>query len=420
VDRSRPRARVLVDIGLLRRNRDYRLLWVGQLVSLSGTQLTVVAVPFQVYELTHSTLQVGLVSLGQLVPLLLGSLIGGAVVDAHDRRLLMAWMQVLLALTTVGIALNAAQHHPAVWPLYLLTAVAAALSGLDRPARTAAIPEVVDRSELTVAFALWQILIQVSFVVGPAVAGLLLARAGFVTVYWIDVATFGVALLTVLAMRPLPPVGGGTPVGQSSIAEGLRYLRVDRLITGTFVIDLDAMVFGMPRAVFPALALGLYHGGATTFGLLNAAPGAGALIGALLTGWVVRVRRQGVAVVIAVVVWGAAIALVGAVPVLWVGLVLLGVAGTADMVSALFRNTILQSTVPDELRGRLSATFIAVVTGGPRLGDAETGAAAFVGGSRFAVWSGGLGCIVGALVVAWRIPELLRYDHRARDAEASP
>jgi MFS family permease len=339
-----------------------------------------------------------------------GSVIGGAIVDAHDRRVLMVWMQVLLGVTGAGLAINAGVAHPAVWPLYLVTAAAAGLSGVDRPARTAALPALVEPAELSSAFALWQILIQVGTVVGPAIAGLLLARAGLATVYWIDVATFAAALVTVLVMRPLPPAGGGTPIGLESVREGFRYLRRDRLILSTFVIDLDAMVFGLPRAVFPAMALTLYHGGAGTVGLLFAAPGAGALAAAVFTGWVGRIRRQGRAVLLSVVVWGAAIAGFGVVRVLDAGLVLLAIAGGADVVSAVFRNTILQQTVPDELRGRLSATFIAVVTGGPRLGDAETGVAAAVGGTQFAVWSGGLASIAGALVVAWRIPELLRYD----------
>ena len=404
-----PVARLLVDVTPLRRHRDFRMLWTGQLVSFLGSQLTVVAVPFEVFQLTHSTLQVGLVSLAQLVPLIAGSLIGGAIVEAHDRRVLMIWTQILLALTGVGLAVNAMAGRPSVWPLYVVTAVAAGFSGIDRPARTAAIPSLVSREELTTAFALWQILIQLGVVVGPAIAGLLLAATGYSTVYWIDVATFGVGLGAVLVMRPIPPAGGGTPIGLESVREGLRFLRRDRLIASTFWIDLSAMIFGLPRAVFPALALGRYHGGAGTFGLLNAAPGAGALAGSLFTGWVGHVRRQGKAVLLAVIVWGVSIALFGLIPVLWIGLTLLAVAGAADMVSAVFRNTILQSNTPDELRGRMSATFIAVVTGGPRLGDTETGLAAALGGVEFAVVSGGLLSIAGAFLVVWRLPELLRY-----------
>jgi MFS family permease len=211
-------------------------------------------------------------------------------------------------------------------------------------------------------------------------------------------------------MRPLPPEGGGTKVGFSSVAEGLRYLKGRRLLAGTFLIDINAMVFGMPRALFPAMGLTVFKGGNATVGLLFAAPGAGALIGAVFTGWVSGIRRQGRAVIVAVIVWGAAIAAFGLVPLLPLALLCLAVAGAADVVSAVFRNTILQSTVPDALRGRLSAVHIAVVTGGPRLGDAEAGAVASLTTPQFAVVSGGLASVAGALLIAWRLPEFARYD----------
>jgi MFS family permease len=202
-----------------------------------------------------------------------------------------------------------------------------------------------------------------------------------------------------------------------SIFEGIRFARRRPELVGVFVIDLDAMVFGMPRAVLPALAENVFGGGATTYGLLSAAPGAGALIGALTTGWVASVRCQGRAVLIAVAVWGLAVTAFGLVPWLWLALVLLGVAGAAEVISAVFRNTILQTTVPDHLRGRISALQIAVVTGGPRLGDAEAGAAAALGGPRFSVVSGGLACLLGVAAVAWRLPQFRTY---ARTEEALP
>ena len=410
----------MVDVSPLRRSRQYRLLWFGQLVSIFGTQLTTVAVPYQVYRLTHSSLQVGLVSLGQLGPLLIGSLAGGAIVDAHDRRRVLLGTQALLLLTSACLVLNASLGQPRVWPLYLITAASAGVSGVDWPARISVVPTLIDGHDLPSAMALWQILIQLGSVVGPAAGGLLLARTGFGFAYGFDAATFLVGIGTVGLMRPLPPRHGGTAAGLRSITDGLRFLRRDRLILGTFVIDLNAMVFGMPRAVFPAMAVSVYHGGAGTVGLLNAAPGAGALAGSVLTGWVPRVRRQGRAVVVAVVCWGASIALFGISPTIWLGLACLALAGASDVVSAVFRNTILQATVPDELRGRASATFIAVVTGGPRLGDAETGTAAAIGGPRFAVWSGGLASIAGGLLVAWRFPALMRYDRGGRSPAPEP
>jgi MFS family permease len=402
--------KLLADITPLRVSRDFRALYAGQLVSFLGSQLTVVAVPVQVFQLTHSSLQVGLVSLAQLGPLIAGSLLGGSVADAYDRRRLLMLMQVLMALTSAGLALNATGRHAALWPLYIVTSLAAGFSGIERPARAAAVPSVVPREHLPAAYALWQILLQVGAVAGPALAGVLVGTVGLAAVYWIDVATFGAALAAAVVMRPLPPVGGGTKAGLASIAEGLRYLRGRRVLAGTFLIDINAMVFGMPRALFPALGYNFFHGGAEAVGLLYAAPGAGALVAAVFTGWVSAVRRQGRAVVVAVMVWGAAIAAFGLVPLLPVAFALLAVAGAADVVSAVFRNTILQTTVPDELRGRLSAVHIAVVTGGPRLGDAEAGAVAAAVSAPFAVVSGGIASVVGALALAWRLPEFLRYD----------
>ncbi|CAA9242940.1 MAG: hypothetical protein AVDCRST_MAG20-1836 [uncultured Acidimicrobiales bacterium] len=401
--------RILLDVTPLRASPDFRLLWTGQLVSVIGRQVTTVAVPFQVFQLTGSSLMVGLVSAAQLGPLLACSLIGGSVADAVDRRRLMLVMQVLLGVTSVGLAVNASLGRPHVWPLFVLTAVSAGLSAMDSPTRSASIPTIVGLDQVPAALALNQSLFQTATVVGPAVAGVLIGAVGVGAAYWLDAATFAFAAATVWRLRPLPPHGGGTRAGIASILEGLRFLRGRRALQGTFVIDVNAMVFGMPRALFPALGTGLFGGGAATVGLLYAAPGAGALVGALTTGWVSSVRRQGRAVVVAVIVWGAAIAAFGAVSWLPLALVLLAVAGAADVVSAVFRNTILQLSVPDRLRGRLSSVHIGVVTGGPLLGDAEAGAVAAVTTPRVAVVSGGLACVAGAVVVARLLPELARW-----------
>lgn len=404
-----PSRRLLADLTPLRLSPEFRLLWSGQLVSFLGTQLTVVAVPLQVYLLTRSSLQVGLVSLAQLGPLIAGSLLGGSVADAFDRRRVLLVTQVSLAALSAGLALNAGRSHPALWPLFALTAASAGVSGIDSPTRSAVIPNLVDRSLLSAAYALWQVLIQVGQVVGPALAGLLVGQLGLAAVYWIDVASFGVALAAVAGLPALPPAGGGSKVGLRSVGEGLRFLRGRQALQGTFVIDLDAMIFGMPRALFPALGTRYFGGGASTVGLLYAAPGSGALVGALLTGWVGRVRRQGRAVLVAVAVWGLAIALFGVSRWLPLALVLLAVAGSADVVSAVFRNTMLQLGVPDALRGRLSAVHIAVVTGGPRLGDAEAGAVAALAGTQASVVSGGLACLVGVALVARLMPAFASY-----------
>ncbi|HEY4375979.1 MAG TPA: MFS transporter, partial [Acidimicrobiales bacterium] len=243
----------------------------------------------------------------------------------------------------------------------------------------------------------------------PAIGGLLIAKVSLSAAYWVDVATFGVAGVTLLLMQPLPPEGGGTKAGFKSVREGLQFLKGRQALQGTFVIDINAMVFGMPRAVFPQLAAQTFGGGAGVVGLLYAAPGAGALVGAVTSGWVGRIRRHGLAVLISVAIWGAAIATFGLSSWLWLALVLLAIAGAADVVSAVFRNTILHESVPDRLRGRLSAVHIGVVAGGPRLGDAETGAITALAGPQAAVVSGGLACLVGVGVIAKLMPQLAQW-----------
>jgi MFS family permease len=405
-----PRPRLLADLTPLRVSRDYRLLFTGNAVSYLGRQLTVVAIPFQVFTITGSSLAVGMIGLATVVPLVTLSLAGGAIADAVDRRRLLLVTQLLSAATSAGLALNAMSASPRLWPIYVLAALSAGLAGVDLPARNAMIPNLVGRELYPSAAALGQIQFQIGQVAGPALAGVIISQVSLAAAYWIDVASFAAAVVALLLIAPQPPEGGGTRASLSSIAEGLRYVRGRKLLLSTFLIDIDAMVFGMPRALFPALGTGFFGGGAATVGLLYAAPGAGALIGALFTGWVGGVRRQGRAVIIAVIVWGGAIAAFGLIPWLPLGLFMLALAGAADVVSAVFRNTILQLSVPDGLRGRLSSVHIAVVTGGPQLGDAEAGAVAALATPRFSVVSGGVACIVGVLALVRWVPELARYD----------
>ena len=399
---------MLVDLAPLRRHREFRRLWIGQVISSLGNQLTIVAVAYQAYKLTGSTLVVGLVSLGQLGPLLVGSLWGGAIADSMDRRRLLLITQGVLAICSAGLAVNALLDRPQLWPLFVCTALSAGFQGVDEPTRRAALPMLVPPADLPAALALQQVVFHLAVVAGPAAAGLLIGVAGLSVVFWLDVASFAAAITAVVLLPALVPQRSSGATGLASVAEGLRYLKGERMLAATYLVDLDAMIFGMPRAVFPALALSVFRGGAGTVGLLFSAPGMGALAGALLTGWVGKVRHQGRAVVVAVLVWGLAIAALGFVRVLWLGVALLALAGAADVVSAVFRSVILQLSVPEHLQGRLSGTYIAVVTGGPRLGDAEAGAAAAVGGSQFAVWSGGLACVVGLALLVWRVPELWR------------
>ena len=400
--------RILVDTSPLRESRDFRLLFSGQLVSMLGTQLTVVAIPYQVYSMTHSSLQVGAISLAQLVPFLVGALSAGPIGDAVDRRRIMVWTAGGSALTSTALAVNAAVAHPSLTALYVISALAAGLMGFSSTARMASVPNLVERRHFSAAAALMQIIIQVGTVVGPAISGILLT-IGLPLVYGLDGASFVVALVTSLMLRPLPPVHAHGLSLWASTLEGMRYLRSRQVLQGVYLIDINAMVFGMPRALFPAMAASVFAGGTVTLGLLYAAPGAGALVGAVTTGWVANLRRQGWAVAVAVAVWGAAIACFGLVDTLWVGLVLLAVAGWADVISAVLRNTILQSTVPERFRSRMSSIQMAVVQGGPRLGDMESGTVAALTSVEFSVISGGLASIAGAVVVSALLPAFRHY-----------
>ncbi len=268
-----PRPRLLADLTPLRVSRDFRLLFTGNAVSYLGRQLTVVAIPFQVFTITGSSLAVGMIGLATIVPLVTLSLAGGAIADAVDRRKLLLVTQLLSAATSAGLALNASSSSPRLWPIYVLAALSAGLAGVDLPARNAVIPRLVGRELFPSAAALGQIQFQVGQVAGPALAGVIISQVSLAAAYWIDVASFGAAVVAVLLIAPQPPEGGGTRASLSSVAEGLRYVKGRRLLLSTFLIDIDAMVFGMPRALFPALGTGFFGGGAATVGLLYAAPG---------------------------------------------------------------------------------------------------------------------------------------------------
>jgi MFS family permease len=396
--------RLLVDISPLRTNREFRFLYSGQMISLLGSNLTVVAVPFQVYSQTHSSLWVGLASLIQLPFLITGALWGGAMGDRVDKRVLMLISAVALGLTSAGMAINAHVHDHHLVVLLLLAALSAGFAGFSGPLRTAAIPKLVAPEQLVAAYSLNQVAMNSAVVIGPAVAGVLIAGVGLYSCYAIDAITFGVLTILTFPLSAMPAAAehAGTAMFRA-IGDGFRYLRSHAVVQAVYLVDLNAMVFGLPRALFPAIALTVYHGGPKTLGLLAAAPGAGALLMAVTTGWIARVRRQGRLVALVVVAWGASMALFGLVHVVYVGLVCLGIAGAMDVISTVLRNTILQNVITDEFRSRISSIQMAVVTGGPRLGDVESGVVANFTSTEFSIVSGGIACIVGVLVLMrWR------------------
>jgi MFS family permease len=382
--------RLAPDVSSLRESRDLRLVVLGNLVSGMGTQATLVALPYQIYVETRSALLVGLLGAVELVPLIVSSLIGGAIADRMDRRKLLLINQVGLVLAAGGLAAAAFTGHPPVALLYVLAGLLAGFSALENVVRAAIIPTLVAPSQMRSALAFNYGLYQLTMVVGPGLGGLVIAALGVGAAYAADAVSCLAMVFAVIAVSPQPPghVEAHTTI-RRSIADGLRYVRGNQALLGSFAIDLVAMTFGMPRALLAELAVSVYHAGAAGTGVLYSAVSVGATAAAILTGWLSHVRRLGLIVIWAVVAWGTSIALVGLAGSLWLAALLLAVAGASDSVSAVCRTTINQSVTPDHLRGRMSSVYSLVVTSGPRLGNVETGSVAGIAGPRFSArWSG--------------------------------
>jgi len=400
-----------VDISPLRESPPFRRMFFGQTVSIMGGQVTQVAVALEVYDITESSLYVGLIGVVGLVPLIFFGLYGGSIADAVDRRRLILVTSLGMMAVSVILLIQAAVGARSVALLFGCVAAQSAFQAIDSPARRAIIPQLVRPEKLPAANTITMGSFQFGVIAGPMIAGVAVGTGGFSWAYAIDTLSFVGALYGALRLPALPAAADATKAGLRSVVEGLRFIGRRKVVMMTFLVDVIAMVFGMPRALFPALATHLYHGGAGTAGLLYAAPAVGALIATLLGGAIARVHRQGLGVVIAITGWGAAIAIFGLVSSLWIGLVMLAIAGAADTVSAVYRSTMLQVATPPSMQGRLQGVFIVVVNGGPRLGDLEAGVAAAVS-PQFAVVSGGLACIVGMAVCAVAVPAFLLYDHR--------
>jgi len=412
---------LLPDTAPLRESRSFRLLWIGQLISLSGSQLRLVALPYQIFLLTGSSFAVGLIGVFQAVPLLVLSLFGGVIADAVDRRRLLLITQVGLAGVSLALALATGAGAASVPLLYVLTAVGACFSALDNPTRASLAPTLVERRLIRAAMALNQTIFQFALVFGSVLAGIVIARFGLAGAYWLDVASFAAAFVAVWMLRAPPRAATTRQPVLHALVEGIRYLGVTRILLATMSLDFLATFFGSPRALFPYYADRVFHVGPEGLGLLYASMGAGALVAAVASGWTARVKRQGLTVLVAVAVWGLSIALFGILDAGWfvLALILLAVANGADAVSSIFRGTILQLVVPDALRGRLNAINIMFVLGGPQLGQFESGAVAALWSPMASVVSGGLACVASVIAVAAWIPEILRYRaHRDEVAAA--
>lgn len=387
------------------------MLWLGQLVSLTGTQLRLVAIPYQIYLITGSSLDVGLIGLFQAIPLISLALFGGVIADRVDRRRLLIVTQIGLAACSAGLAIGTQLGFANVLYLYAFTAIGAAFSALDGPARGALTPSLVAREQLPAAMALNQVLFQTAAIAGPALAGVVILTFGVAGAYWIDVASFVVAIGAVTALvAPPREIRVHPPVGRA-LVEGLAHFRANRILFGTMLLDFFATFFGSPRALFPFYADRVFAVGPQGLGLLFAAPGVGSLIAALTSGWTKRVRHQGVAVLLAVAAWGLAIAGFGLMNdgLFIPALVFVALAQGADTVSAIFRSTILLTVVPDYLRGRLVAISSMFFLGGPYLGQVESGVVADLVSPGFSVVSGGVATLLSVVGIALWAPEVISY-----------
>ncbi|MEV7192716.1 MFS transporter [Streptomyces sp. NPDC093510] len=403
-------ARFAMDLTPLRDNRDFRLLFAGFVGALVGTLMTSVAVAVQVYDLTGSAAHIGLVGLARALPMVAGVLVGGVLADRYDRRLLMLATRLPLTLVAAALAVNALLPQPHVWLIYVATGLTGLLAGLGGPAMLAAIPALVGTERLAAAGALTSASVQLAALLGPAVGGVLIAGPGLAACFAVDAAGFLAFSLALLFVRPLPPATKGDARGVrqafASVADGMRYVRGQRLIVGLLLIDAAAMVFTMPQALYPVLADQQFGGGPGVVGLLYAAPALGALIGAATSGW--TARAGGHALIGAVLLWGLSLTGFGATSLLPVALVLLALAGLGDLISETLRSALLQHGTPDELRGRVSSLWMVQATVSPALGNAAVGFLAELTSARTAVITGGLVCTVATLAVAAAFPALRR------------
>jgi len=399
-----------VDVTPLRRHRDFRLLYIGRFVSLFGNQITVVAVPYQVYVLTHNTALVGLLGVVELAALLGFALLGGALADARDRRTMVLLSEAGLMAGSVVLFSNALVTNPVTWLVFVIVSLQGALDAMQGPSLSAMVPRLVDRDEIPAALALNGMRSTIGMIAGPALAGVIIAIAGLPVAYAVDIGTFVVGLACLWLMRAVPPPADAERPSVRRILQGLSYARSRPELMGTYIVDVIAMFFGMPIALFPAIATGL--GGPKVLGLLYAAIAVGSFLFSATSGWTKRVHRHGLGVIVAATLWGFAIIAFGFAPTLPVALLCLVAGGAADMMSGIFRQTMWNQTIPDSLRGRLASIEQISYSGGPLLGNFRAGLVGSLFSVRISVVSGGVLCVAGCLIAAIALPAFRTYDAR--------
>jgi MFS family permease len=399
-----------LDFTPLRDSREFRLLYLSQSITFFGSMMTFVALPWQVFQLTNSSFVVGMLGVVEFVAVLFMGFVGGALADYLDRRLMVRLTEALLAAGAVVLIINALLARPQVWVLFTCAAFFAALTALQRPSLEALIPRIVKAEQMPAMAALQAFRGSLAMVGGPALGGVLVVTLGPALAYSVDLFTFVVSLIALTLMQAVPPPAEADRPGLKSVIEGLRYARSRQELLGTYLVDMNAMFFGIPMALFPAIAQ--RYGGASV-GFLYAAPAAGALVMSLMLGWTKRVHRHGMAVGIAAACWGFAIIGFGFAGRLWLALLCLAIAGASDMISGVFRMIIWNQTIPDHLRGRLAGIELISYHTGPMLGNAESGIVATLFSIRTAVVSGGILCVVGTALLVLALPGFRRYDGRA-------
>jgi MFS family permease len=401
-----------IDLSVLRRNRRFRLLFSGQFVSFFGTMITSVALPYQIYQLTHSTLMVGLISLFQLLPLLVTALLGGVFADRYHRRMMLIIAESLLGLSCLGLAYNAALAAPHVWLIFIVAPFMSALTGLHRPSMDSIKQEIVAKEDFPMVGTLATFMYSITMIGGPAAGGLIISHYGIVATFVIDFLTYLFALGTVFGIGEVPrhKVVSDLSTWQS-LKEGISYASSRQELLGTYLIDFIAMIFGMPLALFPAIAQ--LQGGAQTLGMLYSAPAVGALFISIFGGWVTHVKRHGVAIALSAIAWGVAIIFFGLEKNFMLSLFFLALAGAADALSGIFRQTMWNNTIPNQYRGRLSGIEMISYLSGPKLGDTEAGLVAAAFGITASVVSGGVLCVAGVIIGCYFMPKFWKYHSDA-------
>src|SRR5258705_2343141 len=402
---------MFIDISPLRISRDYRLLFFGQLISALGSVMAFVVVTVQVYQLTGSTLLVGLLSASEFVLILLMAFVGGAYADFIDKRKMLRLTEVGHSLVTALMVFNATLVHPRVWVLFLGAALHAGLAALQRPSFEAMLQKLVPLDLMSSVSALNSLRWNITSILGPSIAGIIVARYGAITAYSIDLVTFAASLAAVVLIQPVPAAAQteARPT-LKSVVEGMHYAWRRKEILGTYLIDMNAMFFGMPTALFPAMAANF---GAGTVGFFYAAPSVGALVATLTSGWAKKVNRHGLFVAVAAALWGVSMIFFGLAQNLYLALFFLALAGGFYMISAVFRMTIWSQTIPHYLRGRLAGLEMFSYTSGPKLGDAEAGIVATLFSVRASIVSGGILCVVGSAIISLLLPEFIKYHGAA-------